>query len=221
MARWRMAAGNDALRRPRVGITGCVRDQGLAIVKGVLEQHEVAALRADLLALLDPKGEAPAAVTRTLYAFVEHSPAAAALLRNQRFMGIHRAICGADETSGLTLHRTVASLKTAGEGPLEWHRDRATHYPAGPPQTSGQVLNTGPEPNGMYFYLNGCSPARGGIAVIPGSQREAWAPPPGFEFANTGRSGIRRVSDAPLGRPHHGGGGEHRDKSDYHFRNSY
>ena len=25
-----------------------------------------------------------------------------------------------------------------------------------------------------------------------------------------GRSGIRRVSDAPLGRPHYGGGGEHR-----------
>ena len=136
-----------------------MRDHGLAIVKGVLEPPEVAALRADVLALLDPNDDAPAAITRTLYAFVEHSPAAAELLRNQRFMEIHRAICGSDESSGLTLHRTVASLKTAGEGPLEWHRDRATHYPAGPPQTSGQVLNTGPEPNGMYFYLNGCRSA--------------------------------------------------------------
>ena len=130
MARWRMAAGNDARRHPRVGIIGCVRDQGLAIVKGVLEQHEVAALRADLLALLDPKGEAPAAVTRTLYAFVEHSPAAAALLRNQRFMGIHRAICGADETSGLTLppdqtRRNVMVPPFTPQNANGCHRNRA------------------------------------------------------------------------------------------------
>ena len=100
------------------GVTGCVRDHGLAIVKGVLEPPEVAALRADVLALLDPNDDAPAAITRTLYAFVEHSPAAAELLRNQRFMEIHRAICGSDESSGLTLHRTGS----AGVAPRTHYR---------------------------------------------------------------------------------------------------
>ena len=192
-----------------VAIQRCVEEHGFAIAQGVLSPDEVMLMREEVTGLLDPAGDAPSGVTRTLYCFLEHSPGAASLLlQHPRLMPIHRAIVGTDEGSGLTLHRTVANLKTEGEGPIHWHRDVKVEYEPGPLVSSGQVLNGGTQPNGMYIYLNGCRPSNGGICVLPGSNRPDWEPPAGLQFIDAfGKQGLEFSEGGSSGGGGGGGGG--------------
>lgn len=163
-------------------IKRCVEEHGFAIVSAVIDMPMVEALREDCRAALDPNGDAPAGQTRTMHGFIEHSPATEALLQHETLLSIHRHVLGADEASGMTLHRTSGYLKKPGSGPLTWHLDYNGWEPL-PPQHAGEILNRGDEPNGFYFYLNGSHPARGGLTVIAGSHHPEWQGPDGFEMS--------------------------------------
>ena len=160
----------------------CVRDHGFAVIKAVLEPSDVVALRRDLMAALDPVGDlATSGELRVQRTFMEHSQALLRLLANKRFIAINEALNGTDQ---LTLHRNGAIAKGAGSGTMSWHTDFRSASPS--PDTVDAILNTGDWPNGIWFYLNGSHPSRGGLAVCADSHREDWVCP--RDFVRTDRS---------------------------------
>jgi ectoine hydroxylase-related dioxygenase (phytanoyl-CoA dioxygenase family) len=158
-------------------IRHCHDEHGFAIVKDVIDQATVDALKADLVAVLDPHRTIQPGQTRVGHAFIEHSPATEALLSHEKLLRIHRALLGVDQ---LHLHRTAGYLKAPGSGPLNWHMDYGG-FVALPPSSSGAFMNRSEvDPNGFYFYLNGSHPAKGGLAVLENSHRKDWAGPTGL-----------------------------------------
>eukprot|EP01043_Picozoa_sp_COSAG02_P037071 COSAG02_NODE_2758_length_8082_cov_8.459101_4_plen_355_part_00 len=155
-------------------IKRCNDEHGFAIVRDVIDQATVDALKADIVEILDPHGSVQPGQTRVGHAFIEHSPAMEALLSHEKLLRIHRAVLGTDE---LHLHRSAGYLKAGGSGPLNWHMDYAG-FVSLPPPTSGSFMNRSEiDPNGFYFYLNGSHPAKGGLAVLENSHRPDWAGP--------------------------------------------
>ena len=154
----------------------------LFAVKAVLEPSDVVALRRDLMDALDPAGDlATSGELRVQRTFMEHSQALLRLLANERFIAINEALHGTDQ---LTLHRNGAIAKGAGSGTMSWHTDFRSASPN--PDTVDAILNTGDWPNGVWFYLNGSHPSRGGLAVCADSHREDWQCP--RDFVRTDRS---------------------------------
>lgn len=155
-------------------IKRCHDEHGFAIVRDVIDQATVDALKSDVTEILDPHGSIQPGQTRVGHAFIEHSPATEALLSHETLLSIHRAVLGVEQ---LHLHRSAGYLKAPGSGPLNWHMDYAGFAPL-PPSTSGSFLNRSEvDPNGFYFYLNGSHPAKGGLAVLENSHRPDWTGP--------------------------------------------
>jgi hypothetical protein len=153
----------------------CVQAHGFAIVKNVLPDELVEELQESVKQVLDPDGTLGEGNSFTHPSFIEHSPAMWKVFDLEHFLPAQRIFCQADE---LTINRTAAILRNPGSAPLAWHSDFCG-FSNGPRQFSGDVLNRGPWPSGLWFYITGSHPNHGGLAVIEDSHLEGWTGPCG------------------------------------------
>ncbi len=156
----------------------CVEAHGFAVLKNLLPQELVEELKASVLEVVDPNHELGPGQSRTHTSFIEHSPALWKLLDYEPFMRAQQVFCQAHD---LTLNRTAAIIRQPGSAPLVWHSDWRG-FSTGAPKVANDVLNRGPWPSGLWFYLTGSNPQHGGLAVIEDSHTPDWAGPEGFEF---------------------------------------
>ena len=150
-------------------ITQHLEAKGWALAADVLDEQEVAALRA--IVRLRCATDDPAS-TRLDGNVIEHGPAVLNLLKNRHFMAVMRACIGSEH---VVVHRSAALLRMPGSPQVGWHSD--FDFSELPPVTPNERLNRGEWPNGAWFYLNGSHPERGGLAVVEGSHRPDWQPP--------------------------------------------
>ncbi len=162
----------------------CVDAHGFAVVKKVLSDELVTELQESVRQVLDPDGALGSGESYTHTSFIEHSPAMWKLFDHEPFMRAQRVFCQADE---LTINRTAAILRNPGSSPLSWHTDWHG-FTQGAPQDPGDVLNRGPWPSGLWFYITGSHPKHGGLAVIEDSHAPDWTGPEGFELTPDRRS---------------------------------
>ena len=162
----------------------CVEAHGFAIVKKVLPDELVKELQESVKQVLDPDGTLGEGNSFSHPSFIEHSPAIWKLFDLEPFMPAQRIFCQAEE---LTINRTAAILRNPGSAPLAWHSDFCG-FSNGPRQFSGDVLNRGPWPSGLWFYITGSHPKHGGLAVIEDSHLKDFKAPEGFQFTPDRRS---------------------------------
>ena len=172
-------------------IKACVDAHGFAVVKSVISRAWVDEIKASIWDILTENNPLRPGETRFNQWFVEQSKPFARLLEYEPFLEVNRALLQSRE---MTLHRTAALLKSVGAGVGPWHTDWTGRK--GPPQAVDDVLNRGEVPAGIWFYLNGTHPARGGLALIEDSHRPDWAGPEGFEFTHLRKSFYRKGAPA-------------------------
>jgi hypothetical protein len=165
-------------------MSSCLDAHGFAVIKDVLSDEVVEGLKEAVWAGTDPDRTLEPGKSRTRHAWIESGPGAWSLLENEDFMAIHRQLIGADE---LTVHRSAAIIRMPGSAPISWHTDWAG-FNDGPPQNSGEVLNTGLWPSGKWFYITGSHPMHGGLCVIEDSHVEGWEGPEGFKMTEGNKS---------------------------------
>lgn len=156
----------------------CVEAHGFAILKRVLQPDMVEALKASVMAVVNPHNDMGPGQSRTHTYFIEQSPALWRLLEDETFLRVQRIFCQAEE---LTINRTAAIIRNPGSAALVWHSDWRG-FSTEPPKTANDVLNRGLWPSGLWFYLTGSYPAHGGLAVIEDSHVPDWPGPEGFEL---------------------------------------
>ena len=179
----------------------CVEAHGFAIVKSFLPNDHVEELKDSVRQVVNPNHDLGPGQSRVFHAFIEHSPSLAKLLENESYHNISRRLLNTD-SKDLTVHRSAAIIRNPGSSGMEWHSDWAPLSAAGtPPRNANEVLNTGQGPSGLWFYLTGSHPQRGGIAVMPDSHTADWSGPEGFEFT-AGRQSFHRKDQAA--QAHHG-----------------
>lgn len=169
----------------------CVDAHGFAVVKNVLPQEMVEELKESVLEVLDPDGELGPGQSYTHVSFIEHSPALWKVFDYEPFMRAQSVFCRASE---LTINRTAAIIRNPGSEPLRWHSDWCG-FSNSAPTFSGDILNRGPWPSGLWFYLTGSDPKHGGLAVIEDSHLPDWNGPEGFELTVDHRSFMRPGGD--------------------------
>ena len=162
----------------------CVEAHGFTIVKNVLTDKLVEELQESVQQVIDPDGTLGEGNSFTHPSFIEHSPAIWKLFDHEPYMRAQQVFCQAEE---LTINRTAAILRNSGSAPLAWHSDFCG-FSNGPRQFSGDVLNRGPWPSGLWFYITGSHPNHGGLAVIEDSHLEGWTAPEGFQLTPDRRS---------------------------------
>ena len=156
----------------------CVEAHGFAVIKKMLPLDMVEELKASVLAVVDPNRELGPGQSRTHTSFIEYSPALWKLFEYEPFLRAQRIFCAADE---LTINRTAAIIRQPGSAALVWHSDWRG-FSKEPPKAANDVLNRGPWPSGLWFYLTGSYPQHGGLAVIEDSHVPDWPGPEGFEL---------------------------------------
>ncbi len=154
----------------------CVEEHGFAVIKQLITPSMVADLCVSVLKVVDPRQDMVAGESRTHTTFVEHSPALARLLEYEPFIDAQTVLCGDPE---LTLNRSAAIIRQPNSPGLLWHSDWCG-FSTDPPKAANDVLNRGPWPSGLWFYITGSNPEHGGLAVIEDSHAEDWQPPEGF-----------------------------------------
>ncbi len=169
----------------------CVQAHGFAVVKNMLPAHIVEELKASVLAVVDPNHELGPNQSRTHTSFIECSPALWKLFAYQPFLRAQQIFCEAQE---LTINRTAAIIRQPGSAPLLWHSDWRGFSKA-TPKTASDILNSGPWPSGLWFYLTGSNPQHGGLAVIEDSHIPNWPGPAGFRLTNDQSSFYRDGGD--------------------------
>lgn len=165
---FRHVFGHDELD----AIQNCLDEHGFAVVRRVISDETVAALKRDIDRSLNPNNDLKPAETRYAMVFIEQSPTLLALLDNPAFMAVARKVVGSEQ---IVVNRSAAILKNAGAKAGGWHSD--FDFSPGPVNAS---MNRGEWPNGLWFYLTGSHPTQGGLAVIDGSHRPDWPGPKGF-----------------------------------------
>ena len=162
----------------------CVDAHGFAIIKRVLPIDLVEELKQSVLDVVDPNRELGPGQSRTHTSFIEYSPALWKLFDYEPFLRAQQVFCQAKE---LTLNRTAAIIRQPGSAALVWHSDwRGFSKEA--PKAANDILNRGPWPSGLWFYLTGSHPQHGGLAVIEDSHGPDWAGPEGFVLMPDGHS---------------------------------
>jgi hypothetical protein len=156
----------------------CNEEHGFVVIKHVLPDDRVKELQESVRRVTNPLNDLEPGKSRTHTSYIEEAPESWKLLEYEPFMAIHRRFLNSDE---LTVHRTAAIIRNPGSAALVWHSDWRGFSDA-PPQGASDVLNRGPGPSGMWFYLTGSYPQHGGLAVIEDSHTPEWAGPEGFEF---------------------------------------
>ena len=169
----------------------CVQAHGFAVVKNMLPVNIVEELKASVLAVVDPNHELGPNQSRTHTSFIEYSPALWKLFAYQPFLRAQQIFCEAQE---LTINRTAAIIRQPGSAPLLWHSDWRGFSKA-TPKTASDILNRGPWPSGLWFYLTGSNPQHGGLAVIEDSHIPNWPGPAGFRLTNDQSSFYRDGGD--------------------------
>lgn len=179
---------SEAMQKPRLAYQyefgldeveaaqACVEAHGFAVLKDVLSLAMVDKLCASVLTVVDPQHELMPGQSRTHTSFIEHSPALWKLLDDERYMRAQSIFC---QAPALTINRSAAIIRQPGSAPLLWHSDWRG-FSQGAPKTANDVLNRGPWPSGLWFYLTGSNPAHGGLAVIEDSHWPDWPGPEGF-----------------------------------------
>lgn len=156
----------------------CVEAHGFAVIKHLLPNDLVEELKASVVQVVNPNNDMGPGQSRTHVSFIEYSPALWKLLDYAPFMQAQQVFCQAKE---LTLNRTAAIIRNPGSAALLWHSDWRGFAKA-PPKAANDVLNRGPWPSGLWFYLTGSNPQHGGLAVIEDSHVPDWPGPEGFEL---------------------------------------
>ena len=172
----------------------CVAMHGFAVVKNMLPPEMVEALKASVVEVVDPHGELVPGQSRTHISFIEHSSALCRLFEYEPFLHAQRIFCEAEE---LTINRTAAIIRQSGSAPLVWHSDWRG-FSKEPPRDASDILNRGPWPSGLWFYLTGSYPQHGGLAVIEDSHFADWPGPAGFHMTPD-QSSFFRDGDEPKG----------------------
>lgn len=175
----------------------CLRAHGFAIIKNIITADENARLSESIRRVAMVDGKLPAGQTN-LYntSFVEHSPELVDMLRHPRFMAVAKASLPGAE---LTVHRSACIVREPGDGGMLWHSDYS--YPIRPPSSASEALNVTPPDRStpsIWFYLTGCKPSDGGIALIPGSHTLDWQPPEGYELSYDRRFLRKKGDSKPL-----------------------
>lgn len=165
-----------------LAIRQCHDERGFVVARGVLEATEVDRLRQAVLRAGRAAGYDGSA-DRTLHALVETCPDLLRLIDNQRFLRIQELFAGSRD---MTVGRSAGILRRPGSDGMGWHTDYS--FPLGEVSRVDDVLNVTEQPAGTWFYLTGCAPERGGLAVIDRSHRMDWVGPDGFEFSAGHRS---------------------------------
>ena len=169
-------------------IGSCLALHGFAVVLGVLDSECVQALRGDVQGEIDGSADMVPGESRVRHAFIEFSVALARQLGNQTLMNLNRLALGVGSEAPLTVHKSAAIVRMPGAHAVAWHSDFCGDgdFPL-PPQNTGEVLLRDPAiPAGLWFYLNGSHPRKGGLAVIEDSHRADWPGPQGFELFVSG-----------------------------------
>ncbi|WP_297696863.1 phytanoyl-CoA dioxygenase family protein [Phenylobacterium sp.] len=157
--------------------------EGYAIVRGLLDEAEVAQLRAEIGEVFerdppDQRGERPpedAAMFR--YAMLNRSPAAQAAVANPRLLAVIEPLLGEDcHVIANTAWRNPAG-QPGSHGGQNWHIDAGPHVPlpAGvrwPAEIPHPVFAIG-----VHLYLQDCALEDGPTGVIPYSHLSGRPPP--------------------------------------------
>jgi len=163
--------------------TGQLEREGYAIVRGLLDEAEVAQLRAEIGEVFerdppDQRGERPpedAAMFR--YAMLNRSPAAQAAVANPRLLAVIEPLLGEDcHVIANTAWRNPAG-QPGSHGGQNWHIDAGPHVPLPegvrwPAEIPHPVFAIG-----VHLYLQDCALEDGPTGVIPYSHLSGRPPP--------------------------------------------
>ena len=175
----------DADRLDR--IVACTAEHGFCVAKEVLSPAMVDVLCSDVWRVVDPDRTLGPGESRTYHAWFDEATEAWALLDSPRFMNLPRALLGTDE---ICINRSAAIIRRPGSATVGWHTDWRGQSDD-PPRDSGQVLNRGSWPSGIWFYVTGSRPTHGGLCVIEDSNRVGWTGPEGFRLTADQYSFVR------------------------------
>lgn len=174
------------------GIERCCQDHGFAVVKQLIDQDHVEALKAAVVREAEARGPMNPGDTRIIHAFVEFAPdEQLRFLENAKWLKLQEHMLGTTEA---TVHRTAAIYKMPGAPAISWHTDWSGFH-EGPPRNSGDVLNQGEQKSGGWFYLTGSRPDHAGLCIYPDSHTLDWQPPKGYTFTGPDRRSICDVND--------------------------
>ena len=165
----------------------CLSENGFCVIRCLIGERVIQALKDSIDEHLDQDRTLPLASNRYHVTFAEVCETLWSLVGNGPYWDF---ICAVHGTSNLCLHRSAAILRTAGESMGRWHSDFRGDIKN--PRNVNEVLNRFPIPSGLWFYLNGSHPDRGGIAVIEKSHLPGWKPI-SYEFSPEG--GIYRIGE--------------------------
>jgi hypothetical protein len=168
----------------------CIEEHGFAIVKDLISESHCRELQESVKQAADPEGKLEAGKSFTHLRFVEVSPALVKLFDNPNWLGLQERIHGGRKD--LTVHRSACILRNPGASGITWHTDYACE--SIPPTSPDYYLNRGETGTSLWFYLTGCYPNHGGLAIMPDSHREDWTPPAGFKFIRA-RKSFNRVEE--------------------------
>ncbi len=175
----------DAGRLDR--IVACTAEHGFCVAKEVLSPAMVDVLCNEVWRVVDPDRTLGPGESRTYHAWFDEATEAWALLDDPRFMNLPRALLGTDE---ICVNRSAAIIRRPGSATVGWHTDWRGQTDD-PPRDSGQVLNRGSWPSGIWFYVTGSRPTHGGLCVIEDSNRVGWTGPEGFRLTADQYSFVR------------------------------
>jgi hypothetical protein len=168
-------------------IVACTAEHGFCVAKEVLSPAMVDVLCSDVWRVVDPDRTLGPGESRTYHAWFDEATEAWALLDSPRFMNLPRALLGTDE---ICINRSAAIIRRPGSATVGWHTDWRGQSDD-PPRDSGQVLNRGSWPSGIWFYVTGSRPTHGGLCVIEDSNRVGWTGPEGFRLTADQYSFVR------------------------------
>ncbi|MDA0840214.1 MAG: phytanoyl-CoA dioxygenase family protein [Planctomycetota bacterium] len=173
-------------------IEACNEAHGFALVKGLIDDVTVNALRTAVKEVLNPKNDLEPRASRTGHAFVENSDALFLLLQNEEFLAISRKVTHSED---LTINRSAAIVRNLGSAIVSWHSDWSGGKQ---PERLGQALNHGEWPSGLWFYLNGSCPKRGGLCIMEDSHKLGWTWPKGYTLNAGGTTFTREGEEEPV-----------------------
>ncbi|PCJ60860.1 MAG: hypothetical protein COA79_07315 [Planctomycetota bacterium] len=179
-------------------IKECLNEHGFALVKQVLSNQILDALKTATLREAQKLKLNESWQSKTCLNFIEKAPEALLLLDHNPHMNIIKYLHNTDE---LCFHRSACIAREKGSSVVSWHTDLSQLKTGESPTSANEVLNNSTlDYNGFsaWYYLTGSRPSHGGLYVIENSHKPDWQLPEGFEFTNYKKS-FRRIGDTEEG----------------------